>query len=215
MSTINQIEANRLNAQKSTGPRSPEGKSVTRLNALKHGLFATDPVIQGEDPALFDALRDGIYRDFQPANTDEHVIVAAMVRDAWLLERCANAESAVWSRAFIRERNEDEPFSLAQRHLEKSLLDLQRRVDSAQRNYRRNRDIMKKLVAAREKGRAVPETVPEPVPSAVMQPAQPKSPHPLNPEIGSVPPNPQLPGRIGPKPDPNPLSEAPKSPQVA
>src|SRR5882762_8424841 len=98
MSTINQTEANRLNAQKSTGPRTPEGKSVTRLNALKHspqasdGLFATDPVIPGEDPALFDALRDGLYRDFQPSNTDEHILVAAMARDAWLLERCANAE---------------------------------------------------------------------------------------------------------------------------
>src|SRR5258708_16169975 len=99
MSTINQIEANRLNAQKSTGPRTPEGKSVTRLNALKHGLFATDPIIQGEDPALFDALRDGLYRDFQPANTHDHVILAAMVPHAWLLQPSSTAQSAVSPRA--------------------------------------------------------------------------------------------------------------------
>ena len=57
MSTLKQIEANRLNAKKSTGPRTAEGKAAVRLNALKHGLFALDPIIEGEKPAHFDALR--------------------------------------------------------------------------------------------------------------------------------------------------------------
>src|SRR5207245_1575648 len=44
-----QIEANRRNAEKSTGPTSPEGKFAVRLNALKHGLLARETVIAAGD----------------------------------------------------------------------------------------------------------------------------------------------------------------------
>ena len=56
MATQAQINANRANAQKSTGPRSVEGKSASRFNALKHGIDAASIVIPGEDPADYDAL---------------------------------------------------------------------------------------------------------------------------------------------------------------
>ena len=48
MATIKQIDANRRNAQNSTGPQSPEGKQTTALNALKTGLYATAELIPGE-----------------------------------------------------------------------------------------------------------------------------------------------------------------------
>ena len=51
MATIQQIEANRLNAQKSTGPRSVEGKAVSCFNATKTGIDAKSQIIRGEDPA--------------------------------------------------------------------------------------------------------------------------------------------------------------------
>ena len=51
MSTPAQIAASRRNARKSTGPRSVEGKAVSRLNALKSGIDAQSAVIRGEDPA--------------------------------------------------------------------------------------------------------------------------------------------------------------------
>ena len=54
MATDAQIQANRENAKKSTGPRTPEGKARVSKNALKHGLLAQDSVIPGEDPAEFD-----------------------------------------------------------------------------------------------------------------------------------------------------------------
>ena len=52
MATAAQIEANLLNAQKSTGPRTDEGKARARLNALKHGMSARTfiPVPPHEDP---------------------------------------------------------------------------------------------------------------------------------------------------------------------
>jgi hypothetical protein len=56
MATIKQIEANRLNAQKSTGPRSTEGKAVTSMNALKSGIDAQSHIIRGEDHAQLQTL---------------------------------------------------------------------------------------------------------------------------------------------------------------
>ena len=58
MATPAQLAANRANAQSSTGPRSVEGKSVSRFNALKHGIDAASIVLPGEDPADYQALAD-------------------------------------------------------------------------------------------------------------------------------------------------------------
>ena len=54
MASVAQIRANRLNAQKSTGPRTAEGKAAASQNAAKHGLLAEQVVIKGEDPAEFE-----------------------------------------------------------------------------------------------------------------------------------------------------------------
>ena len=51
MSSELQIEANRLNAQHSTGPSTPEGRVAVRLNGLKYGLYAETLILPGEDPA--------------------------------------------------------------------------------------------------------------------------------------------------------------------
>jgi hypothetical protein len=59
MATEAQIIANRRNSQKSTGPRSPEGKAIVSKNAVKHGLFASENVIKGENQADFDLFHDG------------------------------------------------------------------------------------------------------------------------------------------------------------
>jgi hypothetical protein len=70
MATAAQIAANQANAQKSTGPRSVEGKSVSRFNALKHGIDAATIVIPGEDRAVYEALAAPTSpRDWAP--TDE------------------------------------------------------------------------------------------------------------------------------------------------
>jgi hypothetical protein len=85
------IEANRANAQFSTGPRTPEGKARSSQNAFKHGLFsnalglAARPL--NEDRAEFEALRDGLWRDHCPAGADEEAIVDRMAALWWELAR--------------------------------------------------------------------------------------------------------------------------------
>src|SRR5450759_5377218 len=49
MATLKQFEANRRNSQKSTGPKTPDGKSAVSMNALRHGLRARSVLLPGED----------------------------------------------------------------------------------------------------------------------------------------------------------------------
>jgi hypothetical protein len=95
MSTAAQQQANKENAQHSTGPRTDEGKQRSSLNALKHGLYATDPLIRGEDPDDF--YKHGADLEFQlrPANAVEEDLVEQIIDITWRLKRCARIESAV------------------------------------------------------------------------------------------------------------------------
>jgi hypothetical protein len=88
------IEANRKNAQKSTGPRTPEGKSKVRFNALKDGATAKSPVIPGEDPAEFQARIDTWTQDLAPTNSAERYLVEHAARASWQLDRLDRAHAA-------------------------------------------------------------------------------------------------------------------------
>src|SRR5258706_16074271 len=96
MSTNAQTNANRANAQHSTGPTSPEGKSTSRFNALKHGLDAKSLIIPGEDPAQYDALAAGYRAEFQPASPSEAFHVETMIRADWQKRRLQPMESELY-----------------------------------------------------------------------------------------------------------------------
>src|SRR6478735_611147 len=93
MASPAQINANRANALKSTGPRSAEGKSASRFNALKHGIDAASIVIPGEDPADYDALAAGYHRDFRPQSPSESFHVDTMLRADWQKRRRQRVEA--------------------------------------------------------------------------------------------------------------------------
>ncbi len=95
MSTAAQQQANKQNAQHSTGPRTDEGKQRTSQNALKHGLYATDPLIRGEDPDDFYAHGAELEYQLRPANAVEEDLVEQIIDITWRLKRCARIESAV------------------------------------------------------------------------------------------------------------------------
>src|SRR5579862_5660428 len=71
MATANQIAANRANAQKSTGPRTEEGKAKSCLNHLSHGFASSATVMPGEDPQEFIALHNDLAAEHQPATPTE------------------------------------------------------------------------------------------------------------------------------------------------
>ena len=95
MSTsTNRIEANRRNAEKSTGPRSADGKSRSRFNAVKHGMAAKLPVLPGEDPEAFRAHRDAWTAELQPRGQVERQLVDRAVHVSWQLQRVDRAQAA-------------------------------------------------------------------------------------------------------------------------
>src|ERR1700722_7611211 len=87
-----QHQANRENAQHSTGPTTPEGKAAVRLNALKFGIRARDIVLPGEDAAEYTQLCDDLNAEWQPATRTERLHLEQMCITQWLLSRVACAE---------------------------------------------------------------------------------------------------------------------------
>ncbi|MGE5294638.1 MAG: hypothetical protein ACM3VT_07405 [Solirubrobacterales bacterium] len=106
MASVAQIQANRSNAQKSTGPRTAEGKATASHNAVKHGLLAEQVVIHGEDPAEFDLYREGMLAELGPEGTVEEMLAERAVSLAWRLRRAERLQSAVFATVY-RENADD------------------------------------------------------------------------------------------------------------
>ena len=93
MATEAQTIANRQNAQKSTGPRTPEGKAAVSQNAVKHGLLARHTVITSETQADFDLHRDRILADLDPLRATESVLAERIVSLSWRLKRAERIQN--------------------------------------------------------------------------------------------------------------------------
>jgi hypothetical protein len=91
-----QQEANRQNAQQSTGPTSPEGKAAVRLNALTYGLRARSTLLPGEDPEEYKQLWNDLVSDWQPHNRTERLFLEQMAVSQWLLARLATGENDIY-----------------------------------------------------------------------------------------------------------------------
>ena len=87
--------ANRLNALKSTGPQTPEGKAAVKLNALRHGLRARTVVLPGENPDDFQQLCDDLETEWQPTSRSEQFYVEQMAISQWKLTRIEVAEKSI------------------------------------------------------------------------------------------------------------------------
>src|SRR5689334_5744308 len=112
MATAAQITANRANAQKSTGPRSVEGKAASRFNALKHGMDAASVVIPGEDPAEYERLARNHYRDFGPQSALEEFHLDTIIRSDWQKRRLQRTEGKLY-RALLAEGATPEDLDVA------------------------------------------------------------------------------------------------------
>ena len=96
MATRKQIEANRRNAQQSTGPRTTQGKATSRLNALRHGLLSEALVVPGlERPEDWTAFRDAILGSLEPIGGLEELLAQKVIAAAWRLSRVERYERDV------------------------------------------------------------------------------------------------------------------------
>lgn len=93
MTTLKQIEANRRNAQHSTGPITLEGKDKSNQNAIKHGLFSKAPLITGEQEEEFNDFSNELLSFLMPQNGIESILVKRIISCAWRLRRVMRIES--------------------------------------------------------------------------------------------------------------------------
>ncbi|MEO8373128.1 MAG: hypothetical protein ABI806_28340 [Candidatus Solibacter sp.] len=93
MATSAQLTANRANAQRSTGPRSLEGKSVSRFNALKHGVDAASIALPGEDPAAYQAFADAYDQTYPLHSVMHRFLVDSLIRADWHKQRLQRLEA--------------------------------------------------------------------------------------------------------------------------
>jgi hypothetical protein len=87
MATLKQFEANRRNAQKSTGPKTPEGKTAVSMNALRHGLRARTVVLPSENPEEFHQLCNDLEVEWHPQSRTEQFYLEQMAVSQWKLTR--------------------------------------------------------------------------------------------------------------------------------
>jgi hypothetical protein len=109
MATQSQIDANRRNAQKSTGPTTPEGRAAVRHNALKHGLTADVLIPMDEDRPEFDRVCEAFETEYQPVGPTEESLLANLVAANWRLGRARKEETGFFvKRAIELERDSQE-----------------------------------------------------------------------------------------------------------
>jgi hypothetical protein len=82
-------EINRANAQHSTGPKTPEGKKLASLNAVRHGLTGQMVVMPTEDPAAYQSHLKSFIVEYDPKGATESNLVQALADASWRLNRAA------------------------------------------------------------------------------------------------------------------------------
>ena len=97
MTTRKQIEANRRNSHRSTGPKTRTGKAESKINAIKHGLLAADFVVRDEDPVEFAGVLESLIDEFQPQGPLEEQLVERVAACMWRLRRLYRVEAEIFT----------------------------------------------------------------------------------------------------------------------
>ena len=95
MPTQSQLDANRANAQLSTGPKTDAGKNAAAQNARRHGLTSAHLVIADGDREEFDSMRTGLLAGLAPQGELEHVLFDTILHAQWNTRRCRLLEAGL------------------------------------------------------------------------------------------------------------------------
>jgi hypothetical protein len=200
MPSDKQLTVNRLNAQKSTGPRTTAGKAVSSANALKTGLYSNAHIVKGESAADLEVLTAEYYAEHHPTTATQRALVDTLIHSEWLLRRLRRVEADIWNKGIeFLEESEYQPKNhlLADTFANKDerFLFLQRRIDSLDRAWHR---------ALKALHRLQPQEVPATAADIPHQHVQTTDIESVPPQIGFVP----LPSPA-PRPDASPAPREP------
>jgi len=96
MTSYRQIEANRRNALKSTGPRTEAGKEASRRNAIRHGLTAETVIGAMEDAEDYTTFEQAITADYDAQSAVERELVLRLASLLWRLRRATMMETGLF-----------------------------------------------------------------------------------------------------------------------
>jgi hypothetical protein len=96
MTSYRQIEANKRNALKSTGPKTEAGKDVSRRNAVRHGLTAETVISALEDADDYQAFETAITADYDAQSAVERELVLRLASVLWRLRRATTMETGLF-----------------------------------------------------------------------------------------------------------------------
>jgi len=109
MSSLKQIEANRGNALKSTGPTTQEGKERSRCNAVRHGLTAETIIAGLEDAEDYQAFEAAVIADYDAQTAVERELVLRLASVLWRLRRAIGIESGIFESVTRGSMKHDDP----------------------------------------------------------------------------------------------------------
>jgi hypothetical protein len=111
MTSYRQIEANRRNALKSTGPRTEAGKRASRCNAVRHGLTAETVIAALEDAEDYKAFESAITADYDAQSAVERELVLRLASVLWRLRRATTMETGLFEiqAAHLRDYRQNRP----------------------------------------------------------------------------------------------------------
>ena len=217
MASKRQIEANRRNAQKSTGPKSPEGKAASSMNALKTGLYAESEVLPSENPADYEKLIASFYADHKPATALACQYVDEIIYCTWNLRRLRRAEAQLWD--FVHqecyEPHAGLPLGQVCADNPKVFSQLQWRMDANRRALDKAVKSLREVQAAEREAAATTPTIEAASPEIGSVPETPSvapAPTPENPAAGRPTPAPSPAEPLDRVPSPEPRSTGLPSP---
>jgi hypothetical protein len=96
MTSLKQIDANRRNALKSTGPTTPEGKERSCRNAIRHGLTAETVIAALENSEDYEAFEAAVTSEYDAESAVERELVLRLASVLWRLRRATGIETALF-----------------------------------------------------------------------------------------------------------------------
>ena len=96
MTSLKQIEANRLNGKKAKGKKTIWGKIKSSKNALKHGLLAEQFLIVGENKLEYEEFKQGLIDYYNPQDQLQEEIVFQLISMQWRIRRSARVEAGIY-----------------------------------------------------------------------------------------------------------------------
>ena len=101
-----QIDANKRNAQKSTGPRTKEGKTKSAMNSIKYGIYSKKYLIKDESPEEFDNYRKSVLKCLKPNNFVLFDIANQIISNGWEYQRHSLLQSKILNTRSLRNEAE-------------------------------------------------------------------------------------------------------------